>query len=120
MTNDEQREAIARIIDPSSWRVLDAYLAQVKRRPNAGYDPDNFKDIRSLVLADAILALQPGGWRNRATRAEAHAERLASLMGEMFEDGPVTVGFAGNPTAIVDLERRARAALSAYNQRTET
>ena len=52
-----RREDIARLIDPSSWRVFDASLASVKRIPNAGYDPDNFKDRRSLALADQILRL---------------------------------------------------------------
>ena len=52
-----RREDIARLIDPSSWRVFDASLASVKRIPNAGYDPDNFKDRKSLELADQILRL---------------------------------------------------------------
>lgn len=52
------RETIARMIDPSSWRVLDSYLADVKRKhPNSGYDPDNFQDQKSLALADQIIAL---------------------------------------------------------------
>jgi hypothetical protein len=54
-TLSELREDIARMIDPSSWRVFDAELRQVKRIPNAGYDPDNFKDRQSLALADQIL-----------------------------------------------------------------
>lgn len=29
-------EDVARIIDPSKWRVLDSYLAEVRRKPNAG------------------------------------------------------------------------------------
>ena len=53
------REALARMIDPSSWRVMDSYLAEVRRKRNAGYDPDNFKDKHSLALADAIIA---AGW----------------------------------------------------------
>lgn len=54
------REAIARLIDPSSWRVFDGYLADVKRKykgVNAAYDPEAFKDRKSLAKADAILAL---------------------------------------------------------------
>lgn len=52
------RETVARIIDPSSWRVLDSYLERVKRHhPHGGYDPDNFTDKVSLAKADAILAL---------------------------------------------------------------
>jgi len=54
----EMREAIARIIDPPSWQVLDSYLEHVKRHhPHGGYDPDNFTDKASLAKADAILAL---------------------------------------------------------------
>ena len=52
-----ERETVARIIDPSSWHVLDSYLAIVKRTPNAGYDPDAFKDQASLAKADQIIAL---------------------------------------------------------------
>lgn len=52
------REAVARVIDPSSWQVMDSYLAEVKRKhPNSGYDPDNFKCRGSLTKADAILAM---------------------------------------------------------------
>lgn len=54
------REAVARIIDPSKWRVLDSYLADVKRKyrgKDAAYDPEAFKDKESLAKADAILAL---------------------------------------------------------------
>jgi len=51
-------EAIARLIDPSSWRVFDSELERVKRHhPNGGYDPDNFKDRASLALAGRILTL---------------------------------------------------------------
>ena len=53
----ELREKAARIIDPSRWAVMDDYLAEVRRKPNVGYDPDNFKDKASLAKADAILAL---------------------------------------------------------------
>ena len=59
-TLSELREDIARMIDPSSWRVFDAELRRVKRIPNAGYDPDNFKDRQSLALADQILRCVEG------------------------------------------------------------
>jgi hypothetical protein len=56
------RETVARVIDPSSWRVLDSYLERVKRHhPHGGYDPDNFTDKASLAKADAIIALWPTG-----------------------------------------------------------
>ena len=53
-------ERIARIIDPSSWAVLDGYLAEVKRKyrgQNAEYDPSAFKDKGSLAKAREIRAL---------------------------------------------------------------
>jgi hypothetical protein len=51
-------EAIARLIDPSSWRVFDSELERVKRHhPNGGYDPDNFTDRASLAVADRIIDL---------------------------------------------------------------
>lgn len=53
-------EAIARIIDPSSWRVFDGYLADVKRKykgQNAAYDPEAFKDKVSMAKAREILSL---------------------------------------------------------------
>lgn len=56
---NEHREAVARLIDPSSWRVMDSYLAEFLRKHrdvNAGYDPDNFKHKESLAIADDILA----------------------------------------------------------------
>ena len=56
------REEMARIIDPTTWQVMDDYLDATKRkwvRLHAGYDPEAFKDRRSLAKADAILALSP-------------------------------------------------------------
>ena len=50
------RETIARLINPSAWRVLDSYLAIVKKKPNCAYDPDNFQHRESLALADQIIA----------------------------------------------------------------
>lgn len=57
----EERETIARIIDPSRWAVLDGYLADMLRKykgRDCGYDPEAFKDKASLAKADAILALR--------------------------------------------------------------
>lgn len=51
-------EELARLIDPSSWRVFDGYLADVKRKyknQNAAYDPEAFKDKKSTAVAVAIL-----------------------------------------------------------------
>lgn len=56
--SDELIEAMARIIDPSSWRVMDGYLAQMLRKykgEHIGYDPDAFKHKGSMAIARALL-----------------------------------------------------------------
>lgn len=81
---DETIEAVARIIDPSSWRVFDTYLADVKRKyagQDAAYDPEAFKDKASIAKARAIVTLipdppvsaAPEGWRDIA-EAEVWAQ----------------------------------------------
>lgn len=58
LTDEAAVEALARIIDPSSWRVFDGYLADVKRKykgQNAAYDPEAFKDKKSMALARSII-----------------------------------------------------------------
>ena len=64
------REDLARIIDPSSWRVLDSYLAIAVRSKPPRNDLDNFKDQASLAIADAIIA---AGW-TRQPRADLLAQ----------------------------------------------
>lgn len=52
-------EEMARLIDPSPWRVFDGYLADVKRKykgQDAAYDPEAFKDKKSMAVAVAILS----------------------------------------------------------------
>lgn len=54
------REAVARIIDPVSWRVMDYELEQMKRKyrgKQIGWPADQFKDKASLKKADAILSI---------------------------------------------------------------
>lgn len=54
-------EQIARIIDPSSWRVMDSYLAETKRKyagQHVGWDPEAFKHKESLAKARKILGLE--------------------------------------------------------------
>jgi len=56
---DELIEAMARIIDPSSWRVMDGYLAQMLRKykgEHIGYDPDAFKHKPSMKIAEKVIA----------------------------------------------------------------
>lgn len=69
------RETVARIIDPSSWSILDGYLAQAKRKyrgTNTGYDPGAFYDKHSIDKAAAIMALHDAEIsRLRADMADA-------------------------------------------------
>ena len=58
--SDELIEAMARIIDPSSWRVMDGYLAQMLRKykgEHIGYDPDAFKHKESMAIARSLLPI---------------------------------------------------------------
>ena len=73
--SDELIEAMARIIDPSSWRVMDGYLAQMLRKykgEHIGYDPDAFKHKESMAIARSLLPV-----------IRAHLEPTS----EMEEDG---------------------------------
>ena len=75
-------EAIARLIDPSSWRVFDSELERVKRHhPNGGYDPDNFKDRASLALASRILTLIA------AARPAVVSDEVVEAMARGFLEG---------------------------------
>lgn len=52
-------EKVARIIDPSSWAVMDGYLSDMLRKykgQNIGYDPDAFKHKPSMKIAEKVLA----------------------------------------------------------------
>lgn len=58
MLSDEGVERMARAIDPSIWSVFDGHLREVQRKykgENAGYDPDAFKDKKSMALVRAAL-----------------------------------------------------------------
>jgi len=78
-------EAIARLVDPSSWRVFDSELERVKRHhPNGGYDPDNFKDRASLALASRILTLIAAA--RPAVVSDEVVERMARAHKAAFSD----------------------------------
>ncbi len=58
--SDDLIEAMARIIDPSSWRVMDGYLAQMLRKykgEHIGYDPESFKHKESMAIARALIPI---------------------------------------------------------------
>lgn len=59
MIDQASIEAVARIIDPSSWRVMDSYLEQAKRQykgQDVGWPEDQFKHKESMAKAREILA----------------------------------------------------------------
>ena len=70
---DPLTEAVARIIDPSSWAVMDSYLADMLRKykgENAAYDPEQYKHKESMDVAQAAIAamrehMLPAGWQRR-------------------------------------------------------
>ena len=50
--------------------------------------------------------------------AEAKLATAVGLLGELFEEGPVEVLFAGNPIPAMDLERRSKSFLASIQERT--
>ena len=109
-------EQIARLIDPSSWRVLDYYLADVKRkyaRTNSSYDPDAFKDKASMKTARDILRLaQP-----QPTSDGGLAEALTEVL-DQIEDAEQHGGGAHDDGCSICIAMQdARAALEALAAR---
>lgn len=56
--------------------------------------------------------------REREAELEAKLATAVGLLGELFEEGPVEVLFAGNPIPAMDLERRAKSFLASIQERT--
>lgn len=80
---EQMRERVARIIDPSTWAVLDSYLADAKRKyakSSAGYDPEAFKDRRSLVKATEIEALMQPEIDRRVAEERAKQQTIADAL----------------------------------------
>ncbi len=53
-------EKVARLIDPSSWSVMDAELARMLRKyagERIGYPSDQFQHKESMVIARAIIPI---------------------------------------------------------------
>ena len=79
--SDELIEAMARIIDPSSWRVMDGYLAQTLREDRGkrdDYRPDAFKHKESMAIARAILPV-----------IRAHLEPTSEMVEAVMDCGPI-------------------------------
>ena len=74
-------EKIARIIDPSSWAVMDGYLSDMLRKykgQNIGYDPDAFKHKQSMATARALLPI-----------IRAHLEPTSEMVEAVMDCGPI-------------------------------
>lgn len=59
LADDATVERIARILDPSSWAVMDGYLAETQRKyrgQNVGWPADQFKHKESMATARKVLA----------------------------------------------------------------
>lgn len=72
-------EAVARIIAPSSWSVMDAEKAQMLRKykgQNIGYDPVQFQHKESMAKAREILTALAS-----LPSAEAIAEAVRGVVG---------------------------------------
>ena len=79
--HDALVEQVARIIDPSSWRVMDSYLEQTKRKyrgQNVGWPVEQYQDKASMAKARQILSII------RTTDAARIAE-LEGLLAEFVE-----------------------------------
>ncbi len=93
--SDELIEAMARIIDPSSWRVMDGYLAQMLRKykgEHIGYDPDAFKHKESMAIARSLLPvirahLEPTSEMVDAALAKGKAANLEPPLLELMRKG---------------------------------
>lgn len=85
---DELIEQVARIIDPSSWRVMDSEKASMLRKykgRNIGWPSDQFQHKESMAKASAILAAINPHARLEAARIEAltaENERLRAALQE--------------------------------------
>lgn len=93
--SDELIEAMARIIDPSSWRVMDGYLAQTLREDRGkrdDYRPDAFKHKQSMAIARALLPiirahLEPTSEMVDAALAKGKAANLEPPLLELMRKG---------------------------------
>ena len=82
----EQHEIVARI-----WKILGS---------------PTYEELQGDTIYDVIEKRLA-----RATRAEAHAERLDTLMRDLFDNEEVQVSLGGNPITLSRLDERIRQAL---------
>lgn len=93
-------EELARIIYPSSWAVMDSYLAQMLRKykgENVAYDPEQYKHKESMTKARAILPII--NRREAAAHAAGRAAERADVVA-WLQTG--ISGGAKMPVAIAD------------------
>lgn len=82
---EEVVELIARIIDPSSWRVMDGYLEDTKRKyrgQNVGWPSDQFQHKESMAKAREILSALDLPTIQRDARREGYEQAMAEAARE--------------------------------------
>lgn len=78
-TKDMLIEAVARVIDPSSWRVMDSYLVQTKRKyrgQNVGWPADQYQHKESMAIARAVIPVAQAPLLTRIAELEAALENI--------------------------------------------
>ena len=122
MTNNQQdREAVARIIDPAAWSEREGFIRRQMR--DWQYNADVVVE-KSLAAADAIIALltsdtehaSPGAAEAVQADHLAKFERAIRLADTLASDVPITTAARAHITDAYDALAAARAALPAPEQ----
>lgn len=89
---DEVVEAVARIIDPGAWSVMDSYLEQTKRKykgQNVGWPVDQFQHKESMDKARAALTASIPAIRVQVVAEERGLrDAVAKIMPIRINNGP--------------------------------
>ncbi len=81
--HDALVEQVARIIDPSSWRVMDSYLEQTKRKyrgQNVGWPVEQYQDKASMAKARQILSIIRTTDAARIAELKSENDRLLDVL----------------------------------------
>jgi hypothetical protein len=113
--DEREVEAVARIIDPSSWRVMDGYLEQTKRKyrgQNVGWPADQYQDKASMAKAREILTAL-----SRPSVAVPEVERLreAAKQAARYLRAKFPMSDEGEQTAPGSIVERIETALNEGN-----